>query len=345
MVLGYYPFGLKHNGYNNVVSSNGNSTAQKFKYNGVELEESLGLNLYEMEFRQYDPAIARFTSIDPVTHHSMSTYTAFDNNPVFWADPSGANATMRVQDLEGNWHTLTEGVDYTTIYSADDGDDDSNNSSTDPDPKKKETRAQRIFRQLATKFVVGLDNQNNMKLSDPANDKNVTAYQLFYQWIMGAGTSTRNFDEGSIMGQQMLKAPEIIAAIKKAAEKARGGDMSNTRFFRSLSQENPLEYVKDFFTDIDGRNPARGFHGSFAGNVVVNSVFSESNVTLVNLTIIMTDNMTATSGTRSSPLAGGYGKNPVAIYPQENPYGPRGQFRTIKVSYKMNVTVQEGVQD
>ena len=88
----YYPFGLKHKGYNNIVSSNGNSVAQKFKFNGIELEESLGLNLYEMDLRSYDPAIGRFTGIDPVTHHSMSTYTAFDNNPVFWADPSGANS-------------------------------------------------------------------------------------------------------------------------------------------------------------------------------------------------------------------------------------------------------------
>jgi RHS repeat-associated protein len=88
----YYPFGLKHKGYNNVTNSLGNSTAQKFGYNGVELEESLGLNLMEMEFRQYDPTIARFTGIDPVTHHSMSTYTAFDNNPVYFSDPSGADA-------------------------------------------------------------------------------------------------------------------------------------------------------------------------------------------------------------------------------------------------------------
>ena len=87
-----YPFGLKHKGYNNVISSNGNSVAQKFKYNGVEYEESLGLNLYEMEFRSYDPAIGRFNGIDPVTHFSQGTSVAFDNNPIFWADPSGANS-------------------------------------------------------------------------------------------------------------------------------------------------------------------------------------------------------------------------------------------------------------
>lgn len=83
----YYPFGLKHKGYNgNIVSEH------NWKFQGAELNESLGLNLYEMDYRSYDPAIGRFTSIDPVVHHSMSTYTAFDNNPVFWADPSGADA-------------------------------------------------------------------------------------------------------------------------------------------------------------------------------------------------------------------------------------------------------------
>ncbi len=76
-------------------------TNHPYKYNGVELNESLGLNLYEMDFRQYDPAIARFTSIDPVTHWSMSTYTGFDNNPVYWADPSGADGII-------NWGNQNE---------------------------------------------------------------------------------------------------------------------------------------------------------------------------------------------------------------------------------------------
>jgi hypothetical protein len=30
--------------------------------------------------------------IDPVVHYNFSPYNAFDNNPVFWADPSGADA-------------------------------------------------------------------------------------------------------------------------------------------------------------------------------------------------------------------------------------------------------------
>jgi RHS repeat-associated protein len=109
----YYPFGLRHKGYNNVVSPNANSVAQKFKYNGVELEEALGLNLYEMDERSYDPAIARFTSIDPVTHFSNSTYNAFDNNPIYWADPSGADSWTYVNNgVYRNNQTGEETTDY-----------------------------------------------------------------------------------------------------------------------------------------------------------------------------------------------------------------------------------------
>jgi hypothetical protein len=54
--------------------------------------------MYAMDARMYDPAIARWVVQDPVIHESLSPYNAFDNNPVFWADPSGANAVY-------NWDT------------------------------------------------------------------------------------------------------------------------------------------------------------------------------------------------------------------------------------------------
>jgi RHS repeat-associated protein len=88
--------------------------AQKFKYNSVEFEESLGLNLYEMDFRNYDPAIGRFMGIDPVIHFNQGTSVAFDNNPIYWADPSGADGehynfnTGTYQDGSGNKITYEE---------------------------------------------------------------------------------------------------------------------------------------------------------------------------------------------------------------------------------------------
>ncbi|WP_271765054.1 DUF6443 domain-containing protein [Aquimarina algiphila] len=112
----YYPFGLKHKGYNNTVSSLGNSTAQLLKFGGKEEQNELGLALLDFHARSYDPAIARWTSIDPVTHFNVSTYTTFDNNPVYFADPSGTttvSSIMAAFNASGNgkttWNSNGEG--------------------------------------------------------------------------------------------------------------------------------------------------------------------------------------------------------------------------------------------
>ncbi|MDH7448035.1 RHS repeat domain-containing protein [Aquimarina sp. 2201CG14-23] len=92
----YYPFGLEHKGYNQTITGR----KHNYGYNGVEEENELGLNMFSMDFRKYDPTIARWTAIDPVTHHSLSPYNSFDNNPIFWADPSGANSEKDRMDAK-----------------------------------------------------------------------------------------------------------------------------------------------------------------------------------------------------------------------------------------------------
>ncbi|WP_025744099.1 papain fold toxin domain-containing protein [Aquimarina pacifica] len=84
----YYPFGLQQKGYNAAITGR----SHNLKYNNTELEEGLGLDWYEMPLRSYDPTIARWNRIDPVVHHGLSTYNSFDNNPIFYSDPSGGNS-------------------------------------------------------------------------------------------------------------------------------------------------------------------------------------------------------------------------------------------------------------
>ncbi|MEW7291560.1 DUF6443 domain-containing protein [Aquimarina sp. 2304DJ70-9] len=90
----YYPFGLQQKRPN--IPINGRS--HQYKYNNTELEEGLGLNWYEMPLRSFDPTIARWNRVDPITHHTLSTYNTFGNNPVYYNDPSG-----------GSHHTIREG--------------------------------------------------------------------------------------------------------------------------------------------------------------------------------------------------------------------------------------------
>jgi len=164
--INYYPFGLQHKGYNNTISSNGNSTAQKFGYNGIEYEESLGLNLYEMEFRTYDPAIGRFNGIDPVTHHSQGTSVAFDNNPIFWSDPSGADADCGGNCDENEQAYIVNGKYRTRAErNAANEDNSSDESSTQSNDGSNEKAAV-------------LDGFINNSLSS-ANSKNSTSLHIF----------------------------------------------------------------------------------------------------------------------------------------------------------------------
>ncbi|WP_282160880.1 DUF6443 domain-containing protein [Ulvibacterium marinum] len=96
----YYPFGMKHKGYNEGVSSLGNSIAKKWKFQGVEFEEALEIDLYEMEFRNYDPAIGRFMSPDPLTEERewLTPYNFVQNNPILRVDPLGLLDTYGINE-------------------------------------------------------------------------------------------------------------------------------------------------------------------------------------------------------------------------------------------------------
>ncbi len=87
----YYPFGLKHKGYNQDVSTLGNSVAQRYKFGGKELEEGQDLNTYDFGARNYDPALGRWMNIDPLAEQMRrhSPYNYAFNNPVFFIDPDG----------------------------------------------------------------------------------------------------------------------------------------------------------------------------------------------------------------------------------------------------------------
>jgi RHS repeat-associated protein len=78
----YYPHGLVvQNGVNNPL-------ANKYLYQGKEMQKEAGLALYDFHARQYDPQIGRFWGIDPMDEFP-SGYIGMGNDPVNLIDPSG----------------------------------------------------------------------------------------------------------------------------------------------------------------------------------------------------------------------------------------------------------------
>jgi len=84
----YYPFGLKHQGYNNISPPN---SVYKYKFNGMEHQDELGLNVYDFGARNYMPDLGRWANIDPLAEQSRrwTPYNYAYNNPVYFIDPDG----------------------------------------------------------------------------------------------------------------------------------------------------------------------------------------------------------------------------------------------------------------
>ncbi|HEY8936976.1 MAG TPA: DUF6443 domain-containing protein [Cyclobacteriaceae bacterium] len=83
----YYPFGLQVN----TSWTRDNTTGNNYLYNEAnELNTTTGW--YEMFFRNYDPVIGRFTTIDPMAEKfvPLSSYHYSYNNPIMFNDPNGA---------------------------------------------------------------------------------------------------------------------------------------------------------------------------------------------------------------------------------------------------------------
>ena len=121
----YYPFGLKHRNYNmtkksyeklestgGIVITPTNETVYDYKYNGVEFQDELGLNMYAMDMRQYDPAISRFISMDVMAEGDadLTPYRFGYNNPVLFSDPTGL-----WEEVDGG-HKTTDKDEIQRIY-------------------------------------------------------------------------------------------------------------------------------------------------------------------------------------------------------------------------------------
>ena len=110
----YYPFGLKHSGYNE-----GGFQASKYKgkFNGKEYQDELGLNVYDYHARSYMSDLAKTTTHDPhaQNYYSLSPYSFLNNNPIVFIDPNGKDI-YRYDDKTGALVRMAEtGDDFDQI--------------------------------------------------------------------------------------------------------------------------------------------------------------------------------------------------------------------------------------
>lgn len=107
----YYPFGLLHKGYNNVINGTVNNIHQ---YQDQEFTEDLGLNTHEWKYRISDPAIGRFWQVDPLAEDYVynGVYNFAENRVIDGFELEG----LEWQPVNDDRENVTNGADNHTGY-------------------------------------------------------------------------------------------------------------------------------------------------------------------------------------------------------------------------------------
>jgi RHS repeat-associated protein len=95
----YYPFGLTQAGISSKALSFGQPENKK-KFTSQEFDDDLGLNLYQMRFRNHDPQIGRFIQIDPLADQYVynSTYAYAENDVIRAIDVEGLEKLVIIHE-------------------------------------------------------------------------------------------------------------------------------------------------------------------------------------------------------------------------------------------------------
>ena len=96
----YYPFGA-------LYGSGTGDAAQRYKYNGKELDRMHGLDWYDYGARWMDPVLCRFTTMDPLCekYYDTSPYAYCANNPMKYIDVNGDSINLAPLSPYGDMYT------------------------------------------------------------------------------------------------------------------------------------------------------------------------------------------------------------------------------------------------
>ncbi|MBW1298655.1 RHS repeat domain-containing protein [Aquimarina litoralis] len=193
----YYPFGLEHKGYNDLIISE-----HMYGFGGKEKQSELNLEWLDFHARNYDPALGRWMSIDPHAdnYHNNSPYAYALNNPLYFVDPDGKDNIVYLVLLESADRDQINSIIEATnsrfkdlglkttiqIYEGEEMFDSRNLDSTDSfglvgTTEEISTLLEENpdnFRGISNESISNIKNPDNIELADRSNNGSGTGFLL-----------------------------------------------------------------------------------------------------------------------------------------------------------------------